>query len=48
MSHTTIAPALISGLRGIPLSASNCTSELKEVPEGSTSTRFQSLSPMML
>ena len=48
ISHTTIAPALMSGLRGIPLSASNWTRELNEVPDGSTSTRFHNWSPMIL
>ena len=39
------APALMKGFRGIPLSYSSCTSELKGLPEGSRPTRFQRASP---
>jgi hypothetical protein len=34
-STTAMAPALMKGLRGLPLSCSNCTMELKVSPEGS-------------
>jgi hypothetical protein len=40
MSDTTMAPALMKGLRGTPFSLSSCTMELKALPEGSRPTRF--------
>ncbi len=44
---TAMAPALMKGLRGTPRSSSNCTMELKGLPEGSRPTRRQSRSPTM-
>ncbi|MCY1554484.1 hypothetical protein D9M68_910580 [compost metagenome] len=45
-SVTAIAPALMKGLRGVPCSASSCTSELKGLPEGSRPMRSHRRSPM--
>ena len=42
---TTMAPALINGLRGMPCSRSSWTIELKGEPEGSRPTRCHSVSP---
>jgi hypothetical protein len=44
-SHTMIAPALISGLRGFPFSDSSWTSALNAEPAGSRPTWFQSAAP---
>ena len=48
MSATTIAPALINGLRGFPNSSSSCTSELNYAPDGSLPILFHTLSPSRL
>ena len=47
-SAKTIAPALINGLRGLPLSYSSCTSELKAEPDGSLPMRVHRSLPKML
>ncbi len=44
-SDTTIAPALMNGLRGMPASVSNWTIELNALPDGSRPTRFHKASP---
>jgi hypothetical protein len=45
-SVTTIAPALMNGLRGMPCSASSWTMELNREPDGSRPTRFHRSSPI--
>ncbi len=44
-SEITSAPALISGLRGMPCSCSSRTMELNREPEGSRPTRFHRSAP---
>jgi hypothetical protein len=45
VSVTTSAPALISGFRGTPFSASSWTMELNGEPEGSRPTRVHKSAP---